>query len=287
MAKYENVETVIDRFLEYVRNNKQISLANVASALAISSSQAERIAILLEQSGFIEMHYGIRDVTVSVKATPKNAETKLEKPEETKSRSLEEMAEVEKEVMIAENLLKFFERDISRRVQFAESLLQEVEKRHDMRPEDLEEVEKEVELALSQLAAFSTEIKLLADKEEHFYKQLIAFRKKLDAMKGKKTTAAAVNEVGLIEKIIRWIKSLFTKVKVKVNAKPEKKRVAPRKHKQYDEHQGVTFLGHNVQLPAGEKQTQVQIVKSRVLKTRTDRVKQHYWKKKRGKKTNG
>ncbi len=280
MAKYENVETVIDRFLEYVRNNKQTALANVASALAISSSQAERIAILLEQSGFIEMHYGLRDVTVSVKAVQKDTETKLEKPEETKSRSLEEMAEVEKEVMIAENLLKFFERDISRRVQFAEQLLQEVEKRRDLRTEDLEEVEREVELALSQLAAFSTEIKTLAEKEDHFYKQLITFRKKLNAMKGKKEV---IMEVGLIEKIIRWIKSLFIKVKVKT----EKKRVAPRKQKQYDEHQGVTFLGHNVQLPAGEKQTQVQLVKARVLKTRSDKVKQHYWKTKRGKNANG
>ena len=67
MPKYENIETVIDRFLDYVNDNRKVSLSKIASALAISSSQAERLATLLEQSGFVEIHYGISDVIVTSK----------------------------------------------------------------------------------------------------------------------------------------------------------------------------------------------------------------------------
>lgn len=261
MAKYESVETVIDRFLEYVRSNGQVSLSNVASALAINPSQAERIAILLEQSGFLELKYGIGDVTVSVK---KKSEAKPEKKPVGKNALVEQSEEIEREILTAENLLKFFERDISRRIQIADELLKDIEEKDELDPNDIKEIEREVDLALGQLAAFSQEIKTLADKEEHFYNKLFNFKKKLDKLQ---TKQKPVEQVSLLHKIIAWIKTLFSRIKQK---KPV--RMEPRKKRKYDSQSGVVFLG------SGQAQ---EVFKKRVLKTRTDRVKQHYWKRRK------
>ena len=267
MPKYENIETVIDRFLDYVKDNKEVSLSKVSSALAISSSQAERLAILLEQSGFVEIHYGLSDVVVSSK---KVAEVvfKVQKEERTgKNKAIEQSKEIEREVLTAENLLKFFERDIGRRIGIAEQLLKEIENEDELSQVDVEKVEREVDLALGQLAAFSSEVKTLSDIEENFYQRLIEFKKKLHSFKHSK---AAKQELSLLGKIIQWIKSLFAR------AKQKPLRIL-RKKKSYDRQVGVTFIGHGG----------FQAVKKRVLKLRSDRVSQHYWKKRtRGKITN-
>ncbi|MDP3741883.1 MAG: hypothetical protein Q8R15_01065, partial [Candidatus Micrarchaeota archaeon] len=108
MPKYENIETVIDRFLDYVKNSKRVSLSNVASALAISPLQAERLATLLEQSGFIEIHYGIGDVVVTSKTVVGAPVSKVQKETLIANRAIAQSKEIEREVLTAENLLKFF-----------------------------------------------------------------------------------------------------------------------------------------------------------------------------------
>ncbi|MFH1247168.1 MAG: hypothetical protein V1644_02190 [Candidatus Micrarchaeota archaeon] len=272
-SKNENVETVLDRFLEYVRINKKVSLVNAASALGITPVQAERIGILLEQSGFIELHYSLNEVVAVVKKSEKAEEAPKPKTVE-KATSLKEVEEIEREVITAENILKFFEKDISRRVKLAEMLLEDIEKRDEIDPAELMDVEKEIDLALGQLAAFSTEVKALADMEEHFYKKLEGFKKKLTSMHVK---VKPVEEISLIQKIISWIKGLLSKLKMKKAAK----RIPPRKKKQYDEG-AVSFLGKvPLQVKAGSSQVQIQNQKKRFLKLRTDSVKQHYWKKRR------
>ena len=267
MAKYDNVETVIDRFLDYVRSNKKVSLGNVAAALGISAEQAERLAILLEQSNFVDVQYGIGDVMISVKAD-RPIETKEEIIEKVKA--ISDSEELEREVLTAENLLKFFEKDLTRRINAAEYLLEQIEKKDEVKPEDMVAVKREIDLALGQLAAFSNEIKSLADSEEHFYDKLMNFRKKLDGIKRNK---GKKEKISLMEKIIVWLKHLFEVVKMVKGFKNTKlkRRIPSRKKRSYDHVQPVTFLGKSG-FQAKQKRT-------RIFKLRTDNVKQHYWKK--------
>ncbi len=265
MSKYENIETVIDRFLDYVKTNNQVSLSNVASALAISSSQAERLATLLEQSGFIEIHYGIRDVMVSSKKTEETASKIQKETQVGKSKAIEQSKEIEHEVLTAENLLKFFERDIGRRIEIAGQLLKDIEDNNELSPADVEKVEMEVDLALGQLAAFSSEVKTLSDIEENFYQRLTEFKTKLHSLKH---SESAKKELSLLAQIIQWIKSLFARAK-------QKPRRVTRKKKAFERQVGVTFIGNGG----------FQLVKKRVFKQRSDRISQHYWKKRKARKS--
>ncbi len=260
VTKYENVETVIDRFLEYVRANKRISLSKIATALAITPVQADRLAILLEQSGFIELHYGIGEVEAFIK---KKEEAKPVGEEAAKRKVVELSEEVEKEVLTAENLLKFFEKDITRRIAIAENLLKNIETAEELTPEEVNKIEREIDLALGQLAAFSEEVKQLAELEEKFYIELTDFKKKLKQVKTKKVIQ---EELTLFEKIINWIKNFIA------NLKQEEKREKPRKKRKYDGQTGVTFLPSESFKSKKKKSV-------RVLKLRMDKIKQHYWKK--------
>lgn len=266
MSKYENVETVIDRFLDYIKTNKKTKLSEVAGALGIKEEQAERIALLLEQASFVELQYNVGSVTVSIKTVPiAQSDKKEEGVEVTKSKAVVEGEELERQVLTAENLLKFFEKDISRRVSIAEKLLVDLEKQKNVTPEDVKEVESEIDLALSQLAAFSSEVKDLADMEEHFYNRLTHFREKLNSFKkGQKI----IEEVTLIEKIIIWIKKLFASFKNK-----RRKRIVLRKEKAFDRAPKITFLGKKKLSPKPKR--------TRVLELRSDKIKQHYWRKRK------
>ncbi len=263
MSKYENIETVIDRFLDYVKTNKEISLSKVAAALAINSSQAERIALLLEQGGFVEIHYGFGDMVIS----SKNSESKdenvrnIEKVKKlAQNASIEQSMAIEREVLAAENLLEFLEKDISRRVKVAEALLKDIEMQGEFSKTDIQEIEKQIDLALGQLAAFSSEVKTLADTEEQFYNRLIEFKKKLHSLENTKNVT---RELNLIEKIIKWVKSLFTNAKIKPH-KPTRKK------KNYDKQADVLFVGH------GDFQQA-----KRALKRRPNEVRQHYLKRRK------
>ncbi len=235
MPKYENIETVIDRFLDYVNDNRKVSLSKIASALAISSSQAERLATLLEQSGFVEIHYGISDVIVTSKKKEEviSSAKKEAAGQTAKSKAIEQSKEIEHEVLTAESLLKFFERDVARRIEIAEELLKNIENGDNLSQLDVETIEREVDLALGQLAAFSSEVKTLADIEEDFYCRLTEFKEKLHSLKRVKEVK---QELSLLEKIIQLIKSFFA------NVKRKPKRVMHRK-KLRNRQVGVTFVG--------------------------------------------
>ncbi len=265
MPKYENIETVIDRFLEYVRNKKWVSLPEASSALAINLSQAERLALLLEQSGFVEMHYGVDGVHISAKKVGEITEKKVE---QSRKSAVDKTKEMEREVLTAENLLKFFERDIARRIELADSLLKEIEQQDKLSSGDVQKVEEEVDTALGQLAAFSSEIETLSDMEEKFYERLIEFKKKLHSLKGHKEVK---QELSLLNRIIQWLKSLFAKAE----AKKEKKQVTRRK-KRYGE-RGVTFLAHGTGFPDAGKQAQIQLAKTSSSK-KTPSAKMRYFK---------
>ncbi len=230
MAKYESVDTVIDRFLEYVEANGKTPLSRVASSLGITAAQAERLSVLLEQSGFLEVHYGLGEAMVSV--TKKKEEK--QQPVGQKSKPIIESKELELQVLASENLLKFFEKDIFRRIAIADNLLGELQRNPEYSVDEITAVEREVDLALGQLAAFSQEVKTLADQEEHFYNKLVSFKQKLAALKAAKKTG---ERISLLQRIIAWIKGLFHR------QKPLVQRAAPRKKKRYDKLHGVTFLG--------------------------------------------
>ncbi len=232
MVKYESVDTVIDRFLDYVKANGKTTLSSVSSALGIAPSQAERLAFLLEQSGFIEVQYGLADIVVSVA----KKQDKKEVLASESSKIILESQELEREVLAAENLTKFFEKDILRRIVLAERLLGEMQENPEFTFVEVQAVEREVDLALGQLAAFSQEVKSLADKEEDFYNKLISFKHKLHVLKASRKVE---KQITFMQRVIEWVKNLLREWTLK----RRRVRVAPRKKKHYDKLHGVTFVG--------------------------------------------
>lgn len=184
----EDIETVIDRLLDFVRTNGRVRLQSAASALALSPQQAEKIALLLEESSLLEVEYTLGGIYLSpVKnnvdgdGIPGHSADSPRPPASpaTEGESAAEVARLEREVLASENLLKFFERDIERRILVVDALLDNLEKRDDFSEEELSRAVHEIKLASDQLNGFGLEIgkltaseKRLAQRLEHYAARL-------------------------------------------------------------------------------------------------------------------
>ncbi len=308
------IDTIIDRFLEYVRQNRKVSLKDTASVLGLTVERAEQIATLLESNDLIEMRYGLTEIMLlSKQKQPQGEATKSNEKETSKSRAIEQSKELEREVLTAEGLLKFFEKDIERRIAKAEHLISDIEHQDKLSASDLEEIKHEVQLALNQLAAFSHELKGLSEKEEKFYEELTKFKKKLDGIKpgkiAKETTApVAAGLPGkikkLLQQIINFVKSVSQAMskhmraaamqtkklsKLKINKKEQKQaKQYSKKRLTSSKQPAITFLGHGLdvfkqhaeKVNVKAKTRKLNKRKSkRILETRVDKIRQHYWRK--------
>ncbi len=192
----EKIRTRADRMLEIVSAKSSVRLSEVAEALAMTPDQAEKIALLLEQNGLLEVRYGLLDVSLSLPGQIRReagAETaRAENEAVRKSRELEFA------VMTSENLLEFFEKEVEKRFSAAKALLAELKKR-EFTAAELAEVERELDLAIGQLNAFSREIEELNAKEREFLNELSKFRKEIESLKpAQETKQDLVKEIAKI-----------------------------------------------------------------------------------------
>lgn len=218
----EDLETVIDRLLDYVQTNKSVTLNAASKALALNANQVERLALLLEESELMEVQYTI----FGVRLVPRHPgeEDEASKREEAKrkvSEILRQTQSLEREVMTAEHLLGFMERDIVRRLEVAGDLLEALEKKKNYTPAELEFVRKELDLLSKQLDAFSSEVKQLNDKELAFYSEIDDFRQRLRLIK-----ASEVGRQSLFDKMFSGLQMpSLPKIKVgRAEAKPRPRR---------------------------------------------------------------
>lgn len=249
----ERIETVIDRLLEYVRLNGRTSLSQAASALGLQAEQAERLALLLEEHGLIEVRYGVLGITLYDRGIL--AQKKAEPG--AKSLAVQQAQELEAEILKTENMVQFFEKDLERRILRAEGILVELEKKDNLSRRELDVVRKEVDAALGQLAAFSSEVQELSEKEQRFYRKLTTFRQKIERLKAQEE----------MQTPRPWWAALLDALR---HGLQKPKAVPPAPERRKAEVPAVTFEPEE---------------KSRVLRRRKDNVKEHYWvKRKRQKK---
>lgn len=211
-----DIETVIDRLLDFVRSNGKVRLSDAAKALALSPSQVEKLALLLEESGLLEVNYGLTEVTIKEKAfKPKeDAETQAAKSAKKKyDEVIEKSKKLEFEVMTSENLLRFIEKDIEKRLYRAELLIKGLEESPNFSASELEIIEKELALAFDQLATFSAEIDSLKVKNAHFTKILTHFKKRLHVHSKRGAIVEPLQAQTLLEKIKAALLELSGKLK--------------------------------------------------------------------------
>ena len=149
----EDIETVIDRLLAYVQANNAVSLNDAAKAMALPETQVEKLALLLEEEGLVNMKYSLTSTKiVSKEFTESQAAKAKEKLAVRPDAVVSESEEAEREVMTAETLLSFIERDITRRLQEAERRLLSLEAKEAYSPEEYKQLEKELRIILQQAA---------------------------------------------------------------------------------------------------------------------------------------
>jgi|GEM_PF-4276350 len=210
-----DIETVIDRILDYVKRSNGVTLGDLSSAVGRPSNQVERLALLLEEKGLLEVHYNV----LGVRVVPKKEEDLAEGKDEAKPQDkviIEESRKLEHEVLISESLLEFFDNDLTRRILLSESLLSDLERR-DYTKEEIDFVKKELDLALKQLEAFSKEIQTLSKREEQFRDKLAQFKTKLGTIRptAPKAQTPSFNAVAYIVREIilffQFVKDDFTR----------------------------------------------------------------------------
>ena len=200
----ERIETVIDRLLEYVTLNGNVSIKKTSAALGLEPAQVERLALLLEENGLMQVRYGLFGATLTVK------EVREEKQKSADSESRVKKAQkLEEEILKTENLMAFFEKDLERRIIQAEELLDELEKKAEFTSEELELIRKEVDAALGQLAAFSDQIRELGEKEQAFYEKLISFKQKISKIQGRDQPQ---KDRAPWESLLHWLEKLWPRV---------------------------------------------------------------------------
>ncbi|MEK6923753.1 MAG: hypothetical protein AABW54_00760 [Candidatus Micrarchaeota archaeon] len=164
-----------------MRSSKDVSLKDAAKAIALSQSQTEKLALILEENGFLEVHYTLAGIRLVGKSPAREEDTRevLRK----KSEAFEESERLEREVMASESMMKFFEKDIMRRASIAEQLIAELKSRREgFTRKELEFVKSEVKLACGQLDAFAEELIALESKESELRERLESFRLELEKL---------------------------------------------------------------------------------------------------------
>jgi len=67
------IETVVDRLYDIVNAKKSATVREIAKALSISESQAEKLARLLESSKLVQVNYNLSDITITIAEEAKQA----------------------------------------------------------------------------------------------------------------------------------------------------------------------------------------------------------------------
>ena len=207
----EDIETVIDRLLTYVQTNHEVELSAASRAMALPPAQIEKLALLLEESGLLTVKYALTSTKlVSKEFSDTQAEKAKQKIAVRKDEIVAESEEAEREVLTAESLLSFIERDVGRRLEVAEKLLVDLESKTDYSREDYDFLEKELNLILQQAAMFEDEVRKLNAREAELRETVIKLQKRLDLLSSR--IPAAQPKKSAVATIARAPGALFAKI---------------------------------------------------------------------------
>ncbi|MFH0923086.1 MAG: hypothetical protein V1811_03440, partial [Candidatus Micrarchaeota archaeon] len=183
----EDIETIIDRLYDYVNTNGRVSVNAAAKAIGLPGEQVEKLAVLLENSGLLEMQYTITQVIlVSRTFANEQAESEIKKNKSTADVIAVETHDLEHEVLTAENIIEFMERDMTRRIGRAEAILKQLETTQTFTPGQLDFLKHEVETILKQLRMFDSEVHKLESSETSFEDKVMRFRERVTLLELRK-----------------------------------------------------------------------------------------------------
>ncbi|HII38482.1 TPA: XdhC family protein [Candidatus Micrarchaeota archaeon] len=204
-----HIDTIIDRLNELIRINGKLELSNAAKALALSADQVERLALVLEQSGLIRVHYSFSGIQLIARSA-EEAEGKGGKGGEKEGKA-RESRQLELEVMKAGNIIAFMEKDITRRIKRVEVLLHELEAKETFTETEFNALKKEMHLVLQQAAMFDDEVSKLVTKENELKVLVQQFLQRLENVEHR--PFETVKKTGLRNRIYNAAKRIIERLK--------------------------------------------------------------------------
>ncbi len=153
------LDTSIDRLVEFIRLKKSTSVEEAARALSLSAKQVEEIAEILAESGLIHLKYEFSGIRLTPQLVNKE-ESKA--PQERKKTVLERLIEIHDEVRSVAGMVVFSQKDVERRLDIIREHFREIEEL-DLRGDDLDELKRRVEELLNDLEQIQMQ---LADEQK-------------------------------------------------------------------------------------------------------------------------
>ncbi len=191
--KEKEIDTVIDRLFELVNGRGRISVSEAAKALTLDANQVEKMALVLESNKLVDVSYELWGTILSKKKIEIGEIVKsLEK---SPNKLVDESRELNEQIVGSENLTKFIEKDIKKRLDNAEKLLRLIERDDEnLTRQNVRVVGEFVEKAASEIRKAMAEASDLRRYEGNFSKKINRFKKRLKRLEMLKAESKAVRK---------------------------------------------------------------------------------------------
>jgi len=174
----ENVETVIDRLVEFVKLKGRVRVAEAARALGMGAAHVENIARLLEESGLVEVHYTFTGTEIS----SIRAQKKEERPKTAEKAGTAEAGRTfEKYVRESERVFEFLEEEVLKKLAAAGLLLERLEK-EELGEADKKALKNEVAGVIAALNAFENALQKIVRSEKDFRRRINSTNRRLETV---------------------------------------------------------------------------------------------------------
>lgn len=215
----EDLETVVDKLYEFVNAGGKVTVKEVALALSITEEQAEKLALILEESGLIEIQYTLAGSVLMPKKTP------VVKPmiPYASSKQAPKESEALEDVRSVENVAEFIEKDFIERLSKARKSLDALSSKKDLSPKDVEALKKELAFLQDRLKNFESSVHKIELGETSFEQQLQKYSSQLSALekmqeteKGKAKPSPEITN--FLAFLIIWLKTLIASLQPRKQA---------------------------------------------------------------------
>lgn len=211
MAK---LDTSIDRLVDYVKLKNSCTVDDAAKSLGIPVKQIEELSEILAESGLIDVRYDFSGIRLSPKIVKKEA-GEDKGAAVRKLTVIDRLEGVKRELIDAENMFVFSEKDIRRKVENAKAHFREIEKL-DLSQENPENIKRKV-------AELDTSVRVFEDKISAFEKAAVEVQQEVDAFELQLEKSASIGKVLRLPSLN--LKGLISRISSKVRRRPAAARV--------------------------------------------------------------
>lgn len=201
----ENLDTSIDRLVEYINANESVSVTNAAKVLAMNPDEVEKLGEMLAESGLISIRY---ELTNTILASKKKIILKPTLSPQFKQLAVEEGKKIEKQIFDTESIFEFIESDLNKRINIAQNNLRKLSQQTNIDEKDVEKTESEMQKVIEEVHVMENRVNELYKRIYVFDQQLQTFRDNIKKIEKRKPS------------IIERIKNIFG-IKRKMEVIPE------------------------------------------------------------------